>query len=431
MPCLIDYFRLQNVPNVTDKSFVSNSNILFLKCLNYSLAILLLWAVSPEPKTHQALFWVNFVGSTIFGFVGVLNVLALCVVWPKRPTTRFRPFPIILATFSTPILILADLFSETTASIVNPQRILINRNPIQLAILFTGVHRYLKPSLPHFEYFYYLEIWCLFFVFLVRKIGWLRLNLQEKDKIVEYFSTTCWERISKHPRAEFVYCATTGQSNIMATQLGKFIVHLSVSLLFGVNVSLGPQGAFQCFFVAYLMGGALKLFVKHRARLHSEKSGSKFANPWVLQSNAWYYKHHKFHHCVGAQYLTKHFEHHDVVPLASIGGTGFQETVHRGLTWQYHNFFGNTGNFYRFFIAVANDEWAHNYCPTASHSGVINFKPPHLEHHMNRTLPFGLITEFEIKENGYKYDESIWDNIKNAVPGIHISIPNSTWEEHK
>ena len=53
-------------------------------------------------------------------------------------------------------------------------------------------------------------------------------------------------------------------------------------------------------------------------------------------------KHHKFEHISAAQYLVKHFEHHDVVPVASIGSadTGFQESFHRSLSpWQYTNSF--------------------------------------------------------------------------------------------
>ena len=107
MPNLLNYWNVDDLPNITDKSYVSNWNLLFLKCLNYGLTYALLWAVAPDQATYPVAYWVHLVGSLCFVVVSVVNTAALCVLWPKRPSRHFQPVPILLATLSTPLIILA------------------------------------------------------------------------------------------------------------------------------------------------------------------------------------------------------------------------------------------------------------------------------------------------------------------------------------
>ena len=133
-------------------------------------------------------------------------------------------------------------------------------------------------------------------------------------------------------------------------------------------------------------------------------------------------KHHKFEHISAAQYLVKHFEHHDVVPVASIGSadTGFQESFHRSLSpWQYTNSFVFGFNFVGY-VASVLDEWAHNYCPTASHSGYLSMKPIHAEHHFNHAAPFGNTYDEAVREDGFKLDEDLWSHFGRFMPGVAL-----------
>ena len=49
-----------------------------------------------------------------------------------------------------------------------------------------------------------VDVWLYVLVFLCRKVGWFRLNLREKDEIVRFFKTTCWEAMALAPTAELL-----------------------------------------------------------------------------------------------------------------------------------------------------------------------------------------------------------------------------------
>merc|ERR1712232_547182 len=148
--------------------------------------------------------------------------------------------------------------------------------------------------------------------------------------------------------------------------------------------------------------------------------------------NISFLRHHKFNHAHASAYLTQHFEHHDVVPLASIGaaGGGFQEVLFRGLGLVHFNNQWLLGyNLFRQYVATSYDEWAHNYCPTASRSGIIAVRDIHVEHHFDRTLPLGFRYDDEMAVGWRGYDERFWENIKRFAPGLEFHRP-STFQEY-
>lgn len=272
---------------------------------------------------------------------------------------------------------------------------------------FYLVHFKIHPNIPYFKESIYLDIWIFFFVFLYRKFSWFQENIKEKKQIVEYFTGTCWGRITKAPELEFMYCATTGLCNCFAIQIGKLIMYL-IGLKFPSLSMLAPGGLLQSFYTASLLYyGFLYIIAWY---------SPKFYNSIRNEVNEWYYRHHKFQHIVPSQYITKHFEHHDVIPLASIGAndTGFQESVHRSLTMTLYG--PICGYNVISYINAIQDEWDHNYCPVASNCGIIERKPIHLEHHMNHTVPFGFIYEVEVQKNNFKYDDTIWQRILQFAP---------------
>jgi len=258
-----------------------------------------------------------------------------------------------------------------------------------------------------FELSVVVDVWLFFGVFLVRKTWWLGQNIWEKDEIVNYFRGTCWTRIERAPVTEFVYCATSGQINVLGLQLGKFII-----LWIAGNFELTPQ--LEAF---YILGTVLQIVAI-----------TCFPAKYIEINNEVFRWHHAWHHIDPSEYMTKHFEHHDVVPVASIGSAsvGFQEGVHRSVCLPYINsiFFGYNVFQYHF---TAYDEWAHNFCPTARHSEILELKPIHLEHHMNHTKPLGLELEAEEINMGFKYDKSLWERIQSFMPEKRIPErgPNS------
>jgi len=254
-------------------------------------------------------------------------------------------------------------------------------------------------ALPWFEDLVLVDVWMFVLVFACRKGALFTINLHEKDEMVRFFKTTCYDFIESAPRAELLYSATTGLSAVIGTQLGKFF-------LLEMSRSVGLLPLFRAI---YLSGfGA---FVIMGDPTHG-------FNCNVMWFEFFFRRHHRFFHLSAAQYLTKHWEHHDVLPIASIGsqGSGYQEAFVRCIApWQYPGsaFFGP--NTYSYSM-TSGDEWSHNYCPTASLSGVIAIKHVHVDHHFNRTVPLGVNYDRDVAEDGFRYDMALWENISSFLP---------------
>jgi hypothetical protein len=400
----LDYLRIDKLKGRTDKSLCSNCNVLFAKILNYGLTLLMLRAVTPSELPWQIAHLHNC-GCWAFCFASTVNCLVLYLLSPERPTTSFNPLLIISATLQSITIILAD-FVEIIQSPLNRGRYFF----IWFSLVWT-IYSTIPPCIPEFKTLFYLDIWAFFFYFFIRKVCWLMQNIREKDEIVRYFSTTCWDRVQKAPVLEFIYCATQGICTVMAIQLGKVCIVFGCSQLHARDASSeGTVGIVEAIYAAGFVLEVLQLLP------------TKFFGVEMLAHfNTWHYKTHKFMHQDPAQYVTKHFDHHDVLPLASIGSldSGYQEGFLRGIN-PSSIYLNCRFNLLYAYAGESFQEWSHNYCPTAKNSEVISSKIMHLEHHMNRTLPFGFVHDYEVEQNGFKHDEAIWMKIKEFLPEIKL-----------
>jgi hypothetical protein len=291
------------------------------------------------------------VATTMFA----LNAGVLMYIGRQRTRKCFTPLAILSAMLSPLYMAPIDLMSMCREK--GQLRMLLSA-PLPLALatyLLTGGR-----TLSWVEDVLVVDVWSFVLLFAVRKSALFVINLHEKDEMVRFFKTTCYEMIERAPRAELLYCATTGECAVIGSQIGKLF-------LFQASRALGLQPVFQAF---YLSGVAAFVIM-------ADPNYGFGCDRWWFELH--FRRWHRFQHLCAAQYLTKHFDHHDVLPVASIGsqGTGYQEAFFRSIAfWQSPGcaLFGPSLFQYASF---AGDEWSHNYCPTASFSGVLMHKCVH------------------------------------------------------
>ena len=407
---LLDKLQGVTPKPVTNKKLISNENLVFLKIFNvgWTLALLVTAAPSSDWWVVEAM---HTCGAVVYVLCALANLVALGVLWPRRPGKTFNPFIIIgTSIFATAATLLTDVISMV---LFHTRGFVIQ---LALYIPFVVAARYVVPVVrPGFGTFVLADVWMYFFVFVIRKLLWLASDFKQLNEIVRYFKTTCWDRVEKAPRTELVYAASTGLINTLARQLGKLLA-LVVAQHTG-NLSL---------FQAIYIGGTVSNLL----------SSILLMKPMLKWGVGWFSIHHTHNHLSAARYLVMHFEHHDALPLASIasGDTGYQEAFHESLSplqgYQNSVFIGFSPMFY---IQSMFDEWAHNFCPTVRYSGVIATKFGHLEHHMNRTLPIGLPAHeenipVENARTGWKHSESVWSHIQTFSPGLVYKIPKNSEE---
>jgi hypothetical protein len=68
-------------------------------------------------------------------------------------------------------------------------------------------------------------------------------QLLERDEIVRFFRTTCYEFIERAPATEMVYSASTGFQGIVGLQVGKFVALVLAR-------QIGLLGVFQSFYLS-------------------------------------------------------------------------------------------------------------------------------------------------------------------------------------
>lgn len=380
----------------TEKHLISNANLIFLKGWNCLLVTAALQSMSPTAWWLQQ---VHRLGSVCVCASFALNMALIFFLHRGRSQKAFTPLTIIATTLSPLYVIGIDLIKMIVyAREKRHGHIYIVLGGCALAAVthwLTG-----GQTFSWFEDAVLVDVWAFIFFFLYRKVSWFALNMTEKDEIVRFFKTTCYDFIEKAPIAELAYSATTGFTSIVGLQMGKVILTIA-------SRHFGLLAVYQSFFLSGVPAFFLAAIVFD-------------FNLWYIQ--VYFRTHHRFEHLSAAQYLVKHVDHHDVIPVASIGsaGTGFQEAVHRSLSlWQYPNsaLFGFNTILYG---SSTFDEWSHNYCPTAKYSGILEYKHVHVDHHFNRTVPLGFFYDQEVEEDNFKYDESLWSTISSFMPGVEL-----------
>jgi hypothetical protein len=395
----------------TRYDYISNWNVIFTKVVNYSLAFLLLFRVCPSVESSPLAFYIHVIGSFCFGFVAILNVVLIGVIWPKRPSQSFDPLPIVWAIVTMPMITLMDLGIE----LMKPLK--LAKQLLALALCFYVIHFHSALYIPWFELSVFMDVWSFFAVFVVRKAWWMSQNFGELDLIVKYFKDTCWSNRVTSPRLEFIYCATTGLCTNFALQIGKLMYYYIAMVFFPRSLEAG--GIFQTFYISCFVHSVLYYVCITQTSLGYRQL--------LLEVNRWFIRHHKYFHISGIQYLTKHFEHHDVLPLASIGGAGYNENLHRALCLTNFGPYCGYNNIMTYTILFF-DEWHHNLCPATSNCDTLLDKPIHLEHHMNHTVPLGFIYDHEVKHNKFKYDEVIWDKVRVYLPNLKSKPVSKTFK---
>lgn len=411
---MFEYFNVLSAPICTRYDHISNWNIVFTKVINYSLALLLLWGVCPSMETSPFSFYLHFIGSISFGMISFINICLICAIWPKRPSSSFSPLAIIWAIITIPMITLMDLSLELM------QPLKLAKQLLALAVCFYIFHvsfANYQLSIPYFELSIFIDVWSFFTIFLCRKVWWLNQNLNEVDVIVDYFKETCWCNRVKKPILEFYYAATTGLCTTFALQIGKLLFYYMALTYFPESLKAG--GVFQTYYLSCLLHSFLYYLVITKSSLGFRSL--------LREANRWFIRHHKYFHVSGIQYLTKHFEHHDVLPIASIGGAGYNENLHRALCLTNFGPYCGYNNIMTYTILIL-DEWHHNLCPASSNCDTLKDKPIHLEHHMNHTVPLGFIHQDEVKYNNFKYDEAIWDKVKQYYPNVKERAPSKTFK---
>jgi len=393
------YWKIDSYKPKTEKALVTTPNLVFLKCFNYTLATALMYNTWPHSQWMRV---VHAIGMFCCVASFVMNTVVLLLLKRERPKTTFTPFSIIATSLSPLYVIPIDVITMFTRP-GGPIIIGVALGFYACTYLATGGY-----LLSWFEDFLLLDVWAFVLFFVYRKVGWFALNMREQDEIVRFFKTTCYDFIEHAPKAELLYSATTGMCGIIAINLGK----IAALCLFRY---LGAVAHLQALYFSGLVGFYILAF--------------KFDfNAWFI--TYWFLRHHKFEHLSAKQFLCKHCEHHDAVPVASIGSadTGFQEGFHRSIApWQYTNTFLFGPNWIQYFAAMG-DEWSHNYCPTAKYSSILQFKHVHVDHHFARTVPLGFHYETEVEMHDFKYDSALWDNIASFMPGVTLP-EHEDWRE--
>ena len=384
------YLKVNDAKIITDKRLISTPNLAFLKVQNYVLSALLLSSVCPKAWW---LLQLHRMGIACVCTVFTVNTAVLFFLKRNRPKAVFTPLSIVVGSLSLLYVIPIDFATMMT----KPSHLKMLALPLMLYCVFF----FLMPTaFSWFEDAVLVDVWFFIFLFTCRKFRWFTTNLDEQAELVRFFKTTCFDFIEKAPTAELLYSATTGLCNCIALQLGKVL-----ALTLAQRYEMIPH------LQAVYFGGFIAHFYMAIAM--------DFNGFWL---NYYFIPHHTFEHVSAKQYLTKHAEHHDVVPVGSIvsADTGFQEGFHRSISpWQYMNSWLFGFNFIQYFVSVA-DEWGHNYCPTAKYSSVLALKNTHVDHHFNRTVPLGFRYETEAAERGFKYDTALWENFAKFMPGVDI-----------
>jgi len=223
------------------------------------------------------------------------------------------------------------------------------------------------------------------------------MEVRDRAEITRYFATTCFDFIEHAPVCEIIYSATTGYNSLVGAQMGK------VAFLAAARAIPGMLPVYQAFYLT----GVFSFMIM---------GDPNWFNAGMWHWQGWFRRWHRFMHISPVHYLVMHWDHHDVVPLASISGAGFMENFHRSLTpWMspYSALFGF--NAFAYGVSVG-DEWSHNMCPTISHSSVIAQKHVHVDHHFRRTVPLGFNYDQEVEEDGFSYDTALWGNLATFLP---------------
>lgn len=385
------YYNVMEHKPKTDNSLISTPNIVLHKLLTFSASVALMCQMAPTA------WWVQQLHRFAIACVSVMFAVNVGVVFCLKRNRRRRAFtPLsIVAAYLSPVYILA--IDAVTMLTTKRHLAMVVCVPLPLAATtywLTG-----GETCSWFEDLVLFDVWLFVLVFLLRKAAWFVLNLHEKEELVRYFKTTAYDFMEQAPRAELLYAATNGFTCIVGVQLGK---------LFWIWVarSLGVLPIFQAF---YLSGF-------HAFSIMGDPTWGWSCNMWFYQ--VYFRRWHRFFHLSPAQYLTKHFDHHDVLPLASIGssGSGYLEAFHKSLSLWQNPYSALHGPFLIHYLLSAGDEWSHNMCPTAQYSSIVGLKHVHVDHHYGRTVPLGFDYEQEVEEDNFKYDQSLWENIATFLP---------------
>jgi hypothetical protein len=213
-------------------------------------------------------------------------------------------------------------------------------------------------------------------VFFASKVRWLVLNLLDERQIVDFLQGTSWKTRLAHPKMEFLYCFSTGITTLMGQQVPRMLLLL-----------LLPERLVSSMFITGAVMGIVLAVL----------------GDWEFdQATTLFLKHHTDEHCT--ENYIYHFEHHDVLPLASIGSAenGYLEGVIRGFQPFYFNSIFHVG--LTEYINTMLSECVHNYVPTFCPFGLA-VKFCHAEHHFNHAEPYGVVPS---KEKHFEYNEKFW-----------------------